>query len=169
MSHPKLAEIFARARSVIDLATRANMTIATAESCTGGLIWAAITSINGSSQVFKGGIIAYDNEVKAKRLNVAPDLINDHGAVSAAVAKAMAIGAYDQIGVDIAISVTGVAGPTGGTIDKPVGTVWMGLAANINQNLSIETQGFNFGDIGRNKVRDATVFEALKKLELHLR
>ena len=162
MSAPKvtLKDIFSEAQTLITLASQKNITIATAESCTGGLIGAAITSIPGSSTPFKGGIIAYDNKIKNKLLNVLPDMIHKYGAVSREVAQAMAVGALEALNVDMAVSVTGIAGPGGGSEEKPIGTVWMGLAT---QN-GVTTKLFQFGDIGRNKVRDVTCYEALKAL-----
>ena len=98
--------------------------LATAESCTGGLIAARLTSVPGSTDVVVGGIVSYANEVKIQQLGVAPELIEKHGAVSAEVAEAMARGARERLGVDVAVSVTGVAGPGGGTEEKPVGLVY---------------------------------------------
>lgn len=104
-----------------------NLTLSSAESCTGGLFSALITSLSGSSSFFKGGVIAYDNRIKTDLLNVPESLIADHGAVSNAVAEAMARGGLRQFHSDICIAVTGVAGPTGGSKEKPVGTVWSAL------------------------------------------
>ncbi|MEZ5360534.1 MAG: competence/damage-inducible protein A [Candidatus Zixiibacteriota bacterium] len=103
-------------------------TLAVAESCTGGLLGGRLTSTPGSSDYFLGGIIAYSNEVKIRRLGVSSEIIERYGAVSAECAKAMASGVIEAIGSDIGISITGVAGPDGGTPEKPVGTVFMGLA-----------------------------------------
>ena len=102
--------------------------LATAESCTGGLIGHKITSVPGSSNYFSGGVIAYSNALKEKLLGVDPELLARHGAVSSAVAKAMAAGIRSRTNADIGLSVTGIAGPTGGTPEKPVGTVFIGLA-----------------------------------------
>jgi len=158
--NPLLKDIFTEAKTIIDLATDKNLTIGTAESCTGGLIGAAITAIPGSSTPFKGGIIAYDNAIKTKLLGVSPSVLGKYGAVSEKTAERMAAGARERLGVDIAISVTGIAGPGGGTDDKPVGTVWMGVATKDGINAKL----YEFGDIGRNKVRDMTCYEALKAL-----
>ena len=163
MSEPHtvtLKDIFSEAQKLITLATEKKLTLATAESCTGGLIGAAITAIPGSSAVFKGGIIAYDNAVKTKLLGVSPSVLGKYGAVSQKTAERMAAGAIERLGVDIAVSVTGIAGPGGGTPDKPVGTVWMGIAKKD----SVSARRFEFGDIGRNKVRDVTCIEGLKAL-----
>lgn len=165
MTEITLKDIFSLARDVVSYATERNLTLATAESCTGGLIGAAITSIPGSSAPFKGGIIAYDNTVKAKQLNVPEAIIETHGAVSEEVAKAMAQGVLTALETDLAISVTGIAGPGGGSDKKPVGTVWIGIA---QKGQSAEATLFNFGDIGRNKVRDVTCFEALKAFKAAL-
>jgi nicotinamide-nucleotide amidase len=104
------------------------VTLATAESCTGGLIAAAITAIPGSSAVLDRGFVTYSNAAKTELLGVPAGLIDSIGAVSEAVALRMAIGAKQRARVDIAVSVTGIAGPDGGTPEKPVGTVWFGLA-----------------------------------------
>jgi nicotinamide-nucleotide amidase len=108
---------------VLDLCRARDLRVATAESCTGGLVAARLTDVPGASDVVAGGIVAYDNEVKVRELGVPEALIAEHGAVSQAVAEAMASGARDRLGVDVGIGVTGVAGPDGGTPDKPVGLV----------------------------------------------
>jgi len=164
MTHPTLKDIFSLSRQVLELATKRKLTIATAESCTGGLIGAAITSIPGSSVPFKGGIIAYDNAIKSSQLNIPADMIAKYGAVSSEVAEAMANGALDKLGVDVTVSVTGIAGPGGGSDDKPVGTVWIGLAVREGTSAKADTTLHSFGDIGRNKVRDVTCYEALVRL-----
>jgi nicotinamide-nucleotide amidase len=109
---------------VLDRCRERGWTLATAESCTGGLIAAALTGIPGSSEVLAGGIVAYSNEVKVEQLDVPAELIEEHGAVSAEVAEAMAGGARERLGVDVGVAVTGVAGPGGGTEGKPVGLVY---------------------------------------------
>lgn len=100
----------------------------TAESCTGGLIAAACTELAGSSQWFERGVVTYSNEAKTELLGVPAALIAQHGAVSAAVAEQMALGLLARAPIDWALSVTGIAGPTGGSAEKPVGTVWLALA-----------------------------------------
>ncbi len=164
MTHPTLKDIFTEARHVVELAIEKKLRIATAESCTGGLIGAAITSIPGSSTPFKGGIIAYDNAAKNKFLKVPPGMIHKYGAVSRHVARTMAKGAIEALNVDIAVSVTGIAGPGGGSKDKPVGTVWIGIAMRKDGDIEATAKLNRFGDIGRNKVRDVTCYEALKVL-----
>ena len=110
---------------VLDTCRKRGLTLATAESCTGGLVAARLTSVAGSSDVFIGGVVAYSNEVKASELGVSADVLERHGAVSAEAAAAMAAGARTRFGADVAVSVTGVAGPGGGTPDKPVGLVFV--------------------------------------------
>jgi nicotinamide-nucleotide amidase len=112
---------------VLDVCKRRHLHIAVAESCTGGLLGARLTAIPGSSAVVEGGVIAYSNVVKADLLNVPPEMIKQHGAVSEPVAVAMAAGARARMGTEIGIGITGVAGPDGGTPEKPVGLVWLGV------------------------------------------
>ena len=117
------ARLVDKAREVVEANRRAGRTIAVAESCTGGLVSAAITEIPGSSEVFLSGFVTYSNESKMSRLKVASDVIETFGAVSVATAWAMAQGALEESGADVAVAITGVAGPDGGTANKPVGTV----------------------------------------------
>lgn len=105
------------------------LTLATAESCTGGLVAHQITNVSGSSSYFHGGIVAYSYEAKAALLGVSWDTLNTHGAVSEETVIEMASGARKAFDVDIAVSISGIAGPTGGTPEKPVGTTWIGLSA----------------------------------------
>ncbi|MGB7211683.1 MAG: competence/damage-inducible protein A [Gemmatimonadales bacterium] len=112
----------------------AGITLAVAESCTGGLLGARITAIAGSSAVFQGGVIAYDDQVKIRDLAVPANLIERHGAVSEEVARAMARGARQRFGTDAAISITGIAGPDGGSDEKPVGTVWIALSERDHED-----------------------------------
>ena len=133
--------------------------MATAESCTGGMIAAACTDLSGSSAWFERGFVTYSNEAKIELLGVAPVLIRDHGAVSEAVARAMAQGAIQHSHAQVAVAVTGVAGPTGGSAEKPVGTVWFGFATPAG--VVSELRRFN-GD--RAAVRAATVQHALLRL-----
>jgi len=121
MSKNLLIEIFSLSAKLVETCCAREMTIATAESCTGGLIGAAITATPGCSAIFKGGIIAYHNDLKISQLSVNRDTIIAHGGVSAAVAEEMAKGCRETLDVDFAISVTGIAGPGGGTPEKPVG------------------------------------------------
>ena len=108
---------------VLELCRESGLSLGTAESCTGGLVAARLTAVPGSSDVFEGGIVAYANEVKAEQLGVPRAVLEEHGAVSAETARAMAHGACERLGVDVAVAVTGVAGPGGGTDERPVGLV----------------------------------------------
>lgn len=135
----------------------AGKTLATAESCTGGGIGAALTAIPGSSEVYKGGIISYTNEIKQKLLGINPILLKNLGAVSAPVAEAMAMGARNALNADIAVSVTGLAGPGGDDRGNPVGLVFIGYS----DEKRITSRRFVFsGD--REEVRKQAVEEALK-------
>jgi nicotinamide-nucleotide amidase len=138
------------------LAARGQM-IVTAESCTGGLIAGALTDVPGSSEAVFGGFVTYDNRAKIGMVGVPPQLIEEHGAVSEPVARAMAEGARHTAGVDIAIAVTGIAGPGGGTEDKPVGLVCFACATA--DGTALRTR--HFGDAGRQEVREMTVEAAL--------
>ena len=113
---------------VLDLLKARGLTLATAESCTGGLVAARLTGVPGSSDVFLGAVVAYSNEVKAAQLGVPEDVLAAHGAVSAQAAAAMAHGARTRLAADVAVAVTGVAGPGGGTEEKPVGLVFLHAA-----------------------------------------
>src|SRR5271169_5976799 len=135
--------------------------IATAESCTGGLIGGLLTEIPGSSDVFERGFIVYSNRAKSDLLGVPGDLIADAGAVSEAVARAMAEGAVENSNAHLAVSVTGVAGPRGGTKLKPVGLVHMAAA---REGRSIIHEAHRFGDIGRGEIRMKAVEAALELL-----
>ena len=135
--------------------------IATAESCTGGLIAGLLTEIPGSSDVFDRGFVVYSNRAKSDMLNVPGDLIADAGAVSEAVARSMAEGAVANSNAHAAVSVTGVAGPGGGTKLKPVGLVHIAAA---REGRSILHEAHRFGDIGRSEIRLKSVEAALQLL-----
>lgn len=111
-----------------ELLKNENLTLSTAESCTGGGIAAALTSVPGSSEYFKGGVVAYSNEVKEHILHVQSATLNQHGAVSRETVYEMAKGVMEVIGTDCAIATSGIAGPGGGTKEKPVGTIWIAVA-----------------------------------------
>ena len=143
----------------------AGCTLSVAESCTAGLIGEMIVSVSGASRFFEGGWIVYSNALKSSQLGVPEALLAAHGAVSEPVAAAMAIGAATRAGTDLALSVTGIAGPTGGSEQKPVGTVFVGLCDR--RRGSAEVRRFRFpGD--RGDVRDRTAKSALTMLRLHL-
>lgn len=118
------------AEKLIEEAALRNVTIALAESCTGGMIAGVLTDVPGASKVFLGSAVTYSNEAKIDILGVDPDIINDHGAVSSYCAEKMAEGAKRIFRSEIALSVTGIAGPDGGSAEKPVGTVWFGISSN---------------------------------------
>lgn len=148
-----------QAQKVLNLLSIKNLTLSTAESCTGGLIGGAITDIPGSSRHFRGGVIAYDNQVKEALLKVPHDILVKHGAVSGATVLAMAEGAAALLETDCAISVSGIAGPEGGTPQKPVGLVFIGVTVR-DQSWSFE---HNFtGD--RKEIRESIVDAALEHL-----
>ena len=130
--------------------------LATAESCTGGGIGAALTAVSGSSEVYKGGIISYCNEIKISQLGVKVDTLNSFGAVSAQTAQEMALGVKNRLGTDVAVSVTGLAGPNGDGSDKPVGTVYIGYC----DEQKVRVEEFHF--LGsREDVRQQAIIAAL--------
>ncbi len=149
------------AKAVIDDARKKKLTIATAESCTGGLIAGALTEIPGASDVVTSGFVVYSNQAKIKLLGVRPLLITHHGAVSEEVARAMAEGALERSGANLVVSCTGIAGPSGGTREKPVGLVHIAAARKGEDTLWEECR---FGNIGRSEVRMRSVEAALKLL-----
>ncbi|MFZ9131709.1 MAG: CinA family protein [Gemmobacter sp.] len=146
------------AAQIVAAARRKGWRIATAESCTGGMVAAAITAVAGSSAVFDGGIVSYANAAKRDLLGVPEPLILRHGAVSEPVAAAMAEGARARLGADVAVSVTGIAGPGGATADKPGGRVCFGRA---RADRPTRTETVDFGALGRAAVRRAAVRHAL--------
>ncbi len=155
MFSPAIAQA---ARALLDTCRARRLRIVTAESCTGGLIASALTAIPGSSDVFERGFVTYSNEAKTEMLGVPAALLEAHGAVSMEVALAMAEGALAHSRADIAIAVTGIAGPGGGSIDKPIGLVHIAVARRGGVRLHEECP---FGDVGRDAVREETVLKAL--------
>ncbi|MGH6922420.1 MAG: CinA family protein [Propylenella sp.] len=147
------------AGDLLEAFRRRKLRLATAESCTGGLIAAILTEVPSSSDVFERGFVTYSNEAKTEMLGVPADLIARHGAVSEAVARAMAEGALAHSQANIAVSVTGVAGPGGGTQAKPVGLVH--FAAMRRGGRAALHREKRFGDLGRRPIRLASVAEAL--------
>lgn len=152
------------AADVLDAARARGVTIATAESCTGGLIAGALTEIPGSSNAFDRGFVTYSNAAKQQMLGVRPETLAAHGAVSEEIAAEMASGALRHSAAGIAVSVTGIAGP-GGSEHKPEGRVCFGIA----QPFGTRTETVEFGAIGRHRVRAATVEHALQLLLAALR
>jgi nicotinamide-nucleotide amidase len=155
-------QLLSLARVVLADARAAKLRLATAESCTGGLIAALLTEIPGSSDILDRGFVVYSNRAKTEMLGVPGDLIADAGAVSEAVSRAMAEGAVENSNAHAAIAVTGVAGPGGGTPMKPVGTVHIAAA---RERRSIIHEVHRFGDIGREEVRIRSVEAALLLLQ----
>ena len=155
------AALLSEARDLLAAARRANAHIVTAESCTGGLIAALLTEIPGSSDVVERGFVTYSNEAKQELLGVPEKLLWTHGAVSEPVCRAMAEGALRHARAEFSVAVTGIAGPGGGSPEKPVGLVYIG-AANLAGHVIV--QEHRFGDIGRDRVRLSTVEKAIELL-----
>ncbi len=154
-----------RAAALLDKCRARGFKIATAESCTGGMVAALLTSIAGSSDVFDCGFVTYSNEAKIGMLGVSPEIIAEFGAVSRECALAMAHGAILKSAATLAVSITGIAGPGGGSAAKPVGLVHFACARRNGATLHREER---FGDIGRDGVRMASVEVALELLEAQL-
>lgn len=153
-------EIAMLAQETVAALAAAGLTVATAESCTGGLVAAALTSISGASDVVYGGYVTYANEAKIAMVGVPYALLRQHGAVSKDVAMAMAEGALAVAGTHLAVAVTGVAGPTGGSKEKPVGLVHFAVAS-ADGTTHVKK---NFADLDRDGIRQASVAEALRLL-----
>jgi nicotinamide-nucleotide amidase len=158
------------ARRVLDFCREHGFTLATAESCTGGLVAAYLTHIAGASDIVERGFVTYSNEAKIELLGVDAQIIEDHGAVSRQTALAMAAGALWRSRASLSVSVTGIAGPGGGSRDKPVGLVHFAIARRVS--VSREQLDFKalhheeqYGDIGRAEVREASVETAFRMLQ----
>ena len=161
MDTEKEKDIFSSSQRLGSLLKDRGLVVGTAESCTGGWLGQAITMVPGSSAWYHSGIITYSNLSKIKQLGVDPDLIDQYGAVSEMVVKSMATGVMANVRSDCAIATTGIAGPGGGTSNKPVGTVWIGAC---DKTFGIKTKRYLFlGD--RNAVRRQTVVKGLQLLE----
>lgn len=156
------AELQSAARRIIETCSARGLTIATAESCTGGLVAGALTEIAGSSAVVLCGFVTYSNEAKQSMLRVPAEVLAAHGAVSRATAQAMAEGALENSPAALSVAVTGIAGPGGGSAEKPIGLVHFAAAARAGGRIARERR---YGDIGRAAVRHASVLEALAMLE----
>jgi nicotinamide-nucleotide amidase len=152
---------YALAAEVLERAKARSVMVATAESCTGGLVSAALTEIAGSSAVMDRGFVTYTNAAKQDLLGVRSDTLERFGAVSSETAAEMAAGALARSQARLAVSITGIAGPGGGSKSKPVGLVWFGLAQAGRDVRTVERR---FGDVGRSKVRALSVDTALRLL-----
>ena len=160
----ELKEVEAEVLALGESLRRRGWSMATAESCTGGLIAAACTSVAGSSDWFERGFVSYSNAAKTELLGVDAALIAAHGAVSESVVRAMVLGALSRAGVDLAVAVTGIAGPGGGSADKPVGTVWLGLARRGPPgDALVHAERLQLGG-DRSAVREQTLRIALQRL-----
>jgi len=149
--------------ALLERLKRKGMTLAVAESCTGGLLGGRITSVEGSSDVFLGGVICYSNRLKRDLLNVREDTLNSHGAVSENTAREMLSGLLERTGSDLGIAITGVAGPGGGSPEKPVGRVFIAVGSHSGSRVA----GFNF-DGDREMVQGQAVEEALEMMMMLL-
>jgi nicotinamide-nucleotide amidase len=157
------AELRDAAKRVLELCRARGLHVATAESCTGGLVAAALTEIPGSSDVVDRGFVTYSDDAKRAMLGVPVATLKRHGAVSARTAKAMAVGALKNSRADLAVSITGIAGPGGGSKQKPVGLVHFAAASRDGRSIARKRL---YGDIGRRQVRLRSVLEALALLQL---
>jgi len=155
-------ELKQRAATLLKAYEARGLKIATAESCTGGLVAGLLTEIAGSSAVVERGFVTYSNEAKTELIGVPADLIAGHGAVSEPVARAMADGALSHSRADVAVAITGIAGPGGATATKPVGLVHFGLARKGAATIHLERR---YGNLGRENVRRSAVEDALALLE----
>ncbi|MBY0611042.1 MAG: nicotinamide-nucleotide amidohydrolase family protein [Beijerinckiaceae bacterium] len=149
------------AKQTFKLAAERRLRIATAESCTGGMVAMALTDIAGASDIVERGFVTYSNKAKTDMLGVSERLISSEGAVAASVAAAMAEGALTRSEADIAVAITGIAGPGGSTEHKPVGLVFIAAAM---KNGRVDAQEFRFGNIGRGAVRERSAIEALNMM-----
>jgi nicotinamide-nucleotide amidase len=155
-------DLRAAAKRLLDLCRRAGLRIATAESCTGGLVAAALTEVAGSSDVVECGFVTYSNAAKESMLRVPATTLQQHGAVSEQTAAAMAAGALARSQADLAVAITGIAGPGGGSKQKPVGLVHFAAASRDGRRLARHRR---YGKIGRRRIRERSVAEALELLE----
>ncbi|MEY3269057.1 MAG: hypothetical protein RL480_1817 [Pseudomonadota bacterium] len=157
-------ELLATAARVLDANRAAGRTVAAAESCTGGLVMAALTEIAGASEVVDRGFVTYSNEAKMEAIGVNQDILETFGAVSIAVAWAMAQGALKHSRADVAVAITGIAGPGGGTDKKPVGTVVFARAVRGHDPEAMVADIRHFGDLGRSEIRRQAALVALELL-----
>ena len=157
-AEPRLAEVYPESAAAAKVLLAGDLSVASAESCTGGLLGAAITALPGSSRYMRGGVVAYANDVKTELLQVPAELIEIHGAVSEAVALAMASGVRRRLRADIGLGITGVAGPGAEDTDKPVGLIWVAVAGPEGRRRAVRL----LGDHGREANRGAAVRAALR-------
>lgn len=155
-------ELLSAAVKLLDLCKDKELTLATAESCTGGLVAATLSEIPGSSLVLDRGFVTYSNKAKQQMLGVTPATIDVYGAVSTECAEEMAKGALAHASVDLAISITGIAGPTGAVLGKPIGLVYFCAASRSGRVIAHDRK---YGDIGRSNVRRQSVLLALSMLQ----
>jgi nicotinamide-nucleotide amidase len=155
-------DLHAAAAIALDVCRARRLKAATAESCTGGLVAGALTDIAGSSDVFDRGFVTYSNDAKQQMLGVSSDTLRDYGAVSRQTAEEMARGAIAHSNADVAVAITGIAGPTGGSADKPVGLVYFAAASRGG---ALSHKEMRYGDIRRARVRRKAVLEALAMLK----
>jgi nicotinamide-nucleotide amidase len=153
-------DVRAAASAVLDACRARGLKVATAESCTGGLVAGALTEIAGSSDVFDRGFVTYSNDAKQQMLGVPAGTLQEHGAVSQKTAEAMARGALGRANADLVVAITGIAGPGGGVPDKPVGLVHFAAASRS----ALNTVEMRYGDLGRGEVRHQSVLQALMML-----
>ena len=158
------AELVAAAQRVVNANKAIGRHISVAESCTGGMVSAALTEIPGSSEIFESGFVTYSNDAKISMLKVSSDVIETFGAVSIATAWSMAQGALEKSGADVAVAITGVAGPGGGTEKKPVGTVVFARAEKGGDPGHVVADRKDFGDLGRGGIRLQAALCALELL-----
>lgn len=150
--------------TLVTMLTDGEFTVSTAESCTGGALGAVLTSVSGSSGYYPGGVIVYANSTKMQLLGVSQQLLRDHGAVSRECAEAMALGCRETFGSTFSVAITGIAGPTGGSEEKPVGTVYIGVAGP--EGVLVSNHFFS-GD--RDAIRAKSVDEALKQIVSYIK
>lgn len=155
------SDIEQQAEDLLAFYRRYRLTLATVESCTGGLVAGALTSIAGASDVIDRGYVTYSNRAKHEMVGVPKELFERFGAVSEQVARAMAVGALSRCPANVTVSITGIAGPGGGSEDKPVGLVHFAVAREGCETLHVERR---FGDIGRDAIRSACVLQAFELL-----
>jgi nicotinamide-nucleotide amidase len=154
-------DIVDAAKRLLDICKRKHLTLATVESCTGGLIAGTLTDVPGISSILDRGFVTYSNEAKQDMVGVSAATLKAHGAVSRQTAEEMARGAITHAPVDLAVSVTGIAGPDGGSPEKPVGLVHFAVASRSGRLVHAEKR---FGDIGRSEVRKQSVLQAFRML-----